>query len=789
MESFILRLRYLFIYLFLLCRLSVFADNYLLNGKIVDSNGNAVEAAYIEVQKDSIHVIGYGLSDTLGYFTIEVPLNQSYQINISHVAFHPIRENIVPTNKEHLFIMKERMESIDEVVITAYKKGMKINTEGNIVFSPRTLGNTITYNLTRLLQTLPSIQVSSGGISLNGRPTALLINGHKRTLNGKSIEAFLQSIPTDKIKEIIVTPVSSASNLASENGSINIILEKGEDLIATQISSELNMRKGGVYGNGNAFLMYNKNNFYMDLSLGYYNIYDRKTTREESVYANSSASSLFDYNTDSRENDYLGSLNLEWKTKQGHKFFGAATGFYDNGRSNAKNAMIFHIDEQQREHTQGIATQNYDDDLYTVEMEFTSNDTLRHQHTIGYGVIWGKAHNNGINSEVTDDYGDISELQHNTINRHYGSQHQMKYNYKLLINTSSTLKAGSHFSIGNINPKSQFIEKEIMNEDFLYSDQYKMHENVYGGFVEYDYKNKNIFMSVGLRLEYTDFSTISRMNSQEYIYNRMDYFPFFSIKHKFSSVADISLRLASGIERPHFLDYVPNYRYISKYAYSIGNPDLKPSRFYSATVGGLLFDFLYLELTYLHTKDIISPISKNEANSFEEVTTPLNSSDENRFVFQMSCPYVLLNNKLSGYLGTWLGYAKYTNLKIDLGEFYNMDLKGFYLTNQTQYEVLDNLNIGYDLYYQPKLYLQQAIGDPYFKLGFDVSYRIKRFDIGFNVSNILNRMNKGVDLNDQAYTRYTINKNQPIYSLTVKYNLGNTNKRKYHEIIDSSRFK
>lgn len=96
-----------------------------------------------------------------------------------------------------------------------------------------------------------------------------------------------------------------------------------------------------------------------------------------------------------------------------------------------------------------------------------------------------------------------------------------------------------------------------MNEDFLYSDQYKMHENVYGGFVEYDYKNKNIFMSVGLRLEYTDFSTISRMNSQEYIYNRMDYFPFFSIKHKFSSVADISLRLASGIERPHFWTMFP----------------------------------------------------------------------------------------------------------------------------------------------------------------------------------------------------------------------------------------
>lgn len=781
--------------LLLICILSMaqifpaLAESISLQGKIVDQKGNIIEAAYIEVVKDSVQVVGYALSDTLGRFTMTLPSKQEYQVNIMHVAFKPFRKKIEPTEKEHLFIMEERAESIDEVVVTGYIKAMRMNSEGNIVFTPRTLGNSVTYNLPRLLQTLPCIQISSGGITQNGRSTALFVNGHRRNLSGKSIETFLRSIPTDKIKEIVITPISSAGDLASENGSINIILKKEENLLAAQIGSELNMRKGGVYSNENAFLMYNKDAFYMDLSLGYYNIYDRKDTKEESTYANSLATSLFDYKTNSREDDYFASLNLEWNTKQGHKLFGAVTGFYDNGVNHAENSMIFKVDKKLQEDTKGLAKLDYDDDLYTVEVEFASNDTLRHQHAVGYGIIWGKAHNTGFNHEVTTDGGNRAEMVHNAINRHYGYQHQMKYNYKFLVNSSLTLKAGTHVTLGNINPQSQFIEKDLTTEDFLYADRYNMHENVYGGFVEYAYKHKNTSVSVGLRLEYTDYSALSQIDNKKYVYNRMDYFPFFSINQKVSPMVDVSLRLASGIDRPHFLDYVPNYKYTSKYAYSIGNPELKPSRFYSATLGSMLFDFLYLEFTYLHTKDLISQISKNEENSFHEVTTSLNPSDENRFVFQMSCPYVFLNDKLSGYLGAWFGYAKYTNLKVDLGEYYNKEFKGFYLKNQTQYEIIANLNIGYDLYYQPKLYLQQAIADSFFKLGFDVSYKIRHIDIGLSISNILNTTNSGVDLVDQVYRRYKINKHQPIYSVTVKYNFGNSNKRKYHKGIDSSRFK
>ena len=560
----------LFFYILLFCSFPAFGETILLRGKIVDQKKNPVGSAYVEVQNDNSQIIGYTLSDTLGFFTMALPPKPEYQVNITHVAFNPLSKKVVPSEKEHLFVMDERVENIDEVVVTSsYTKAMRMNSEGNIVFAPKTLGNLVTYNLPRLLQILPSIQITSSGITQNGRPTALLVNGHKRNLSGKSIEAFLRAIPTDKVKEIVITPISSAGDLASENGSINIILKKEENMLATQIGSELNIRKGGAYGNGNAFLMYNKNNFYMDLSLGYYNIYDRKDTKEESTYANSSATSLFDYKTNSREDDYFGSLNLEWETKQGHKLFGAVTGFYDNGTTHADNLMTFKPDEKRQEQTKGIASQDFDDDLYTVEMEFASNDTLRHQHIIGYGIIWGKAHNTGFNNESTTGGEIESELQHNTINRHYGYQHQMKYNYKFLLNPGSTLKAGVHVALGNIHPQSQFIEKDLTAEDFLYADRYNMHENTYGGFVEYAYKHENTSVSAGLRLEYTDYSARSQVDNKKYDYNRMDYFPFFSIYQKVGSIADVSLRLASGIDRPHFLDYVPNYKYTSKYAYPL----------------------------------------------------------------------------------------------------------------------------------------------------------------------------------------------------------------------------
>ena len=358
----------LFFYILLFCSFPAFGETILLRGKIVDQKKNPVGSAYVEVQNDNSQIIGYILSDTLGFFTMALPPKPEYQVNITHVAFNPLSKKVVPSEKEHLFVMDERVENIDEVVVTSsYTKAMRMNSEGNIVFAPKTLGNLVTYNLPRLLQILPSIQITSSGITQNGRPTALLVNGHKRNLSGKSIEAFLRAIPTDKVKEIVITPISSAGDLASENGSINIILKKEENMLATQIGSELNIRKGGVYGNGNAFLMYNKNNFYMDLSLGYYNIYDRKDTKEESTYANSSATSLFDYKTNSREDDYFGSLNLEWETKQGHKLFGAVTGFYDNGTTHADNLMAFKPDEKRQEQTKGIASQDFDDDLYITK--------------------------------------------------------------------------------------------------------------------------------------------------------------------------------------------------------------------------------------------------------------------------------------------------------------------------------------------------------------------------------------------------------------------------------------
>ena len=57
-----------FIHLFILCGFSVFAETFLLKGKIVDQKRNPIEAAYVEVLKENNQVIGYTLSDSIGRF-------------------------------------------------------------------------------------------------------------------------------------------------------------------------------------------------------------------------------------------------------------------------------------------------------------------------------------------------------------------------------------------------------------------------------------------------------------------------------------------------------------------------------------------------------------------------------------------------------------------------------------------------------------------------------------------------------------------------------------------------
>lgn len=98
----------LFFYILLFCSFPAFGETILLRGKIVDQKKNPVGSAYVEVQNDNSQIIGYTLSDTLGFFTMALPPKPEYQVNITHVAFNPLSKKVVPSEKEHLFVMDER---------------------------------------------------------------------------------------------------------------------------------------------------------------------------------------------------------------------------------------------------------------------------------------------------------------------------------------------------------------------------------------------------------------------------------------------------------------------------------------------------------------------------------------------------------------------------------------------------------------------------------------------------------------------------------------------------------
>lgn len=202
-------------------------DKIYLTGNVLDKNKQPIESAYIEIKYSDNKLMGYSLSDSLGFFSIPIENCKKFFIQINHISYHMYEKEYSLTSslRNLVFMLEEKTNEMSEIVITANsRKSLKL-VDGALLFTPTVLGNISTYNLSGLLKKLPSMQISSSGLSMNGRTVSLYINGRKKELLGQSIQAFLNSVPADRIKEISIYPGATGEDVATEMGRVDVILK------------------------------------------------------------------------------------------------------------------------------------------------------------------------------------------------------------------------------------------------------------------------------------------------------------------------------------------------------------------------------------------------------------------------------------------------------------------------------------------------------------------------------------------------------------------------------------
>lgn len=775
--------------LFLLCTYSLHSQESVLTvkGYIYDNEG-AVENAYIEFICDSTRIIC--ASGTNGRFESSPLQKGEYQINVSHISHAPIHKKM--NIRETLdFKMEINSHLLDEITIQGdIKKALQMKN-GNLVLNPFFLSNTKMSSTYQLLSKIPGVNVTSSGISINGLNAGLKIDGRETGLSSSSVSAYLKSIPADKIKEIVVASAAVAENKASDiGGQINVILKK-EDEGSHSLNLRANMEtvSDELKGSSGGFYSMQKGSTYLSLFLEYENDYDKYKRDLHTTYSDIGTSDGSLLNRD-RGNDYFGVLNLDHAFRNNDVLHLNASLYYEDYNRRREFEQDYYRSDALTEKTLDKVRTDDKGDLYRIYLDYKTNDTLKWKHEIGYGIVWGKSDRLAVahaGSGITD-YADWSEI--NIKNRHHGTQHQIHYDL-IYSGSSLEMKVGARADLGKLYPSSRYDSiiggQSVFNS--LFSSRYNLKENIYAAYASLRYKINEISLYAGVRAEITDMSVHSLYDKVDWDYNRTHLFPYAKVSGTFGTLST-SLSLSSGIDRPPYLYYTPNYRYISKYSYAIGNPNLHPTRFYSASLENLLFDFLSLNFTYSYLKNKYGTLTYNGENDFEEISNYLNYANEHRFTANIYLPYQFCEEKISGYLGFYGKYSRLADCDRQMN-FYNKNIRGYVISNSTDFSLTKQITIGYSIKYQSRFYFEQSLQKAFGSFDLNASYTWKSLTLGVQACDLFNtNIRKGTWYYAQNTTDFRIQPYSQRFGISIRYNImkGKKIRERENKGADTSRF-
>ena len=178
-------MRYLFLLLLFLFSTGIYAQDFQISGKLVDSlSRNPLESATVFATKlADTSLIAYTLSDDKGNFSLKGKTEQEkIKLNISYIGYKPYSKSIQinregETLLDSIFIAA-KIEDLNEVLIEGIIPPIVIKND-TIEFNVKSFKADENAYLEDFIRILPGFQVNSrGDISFNGKPVdKVMVNG------------------------------------------------------------------------------------------------------------------------------------------------------------------------------------------------------------------------------------------------------------------------------------------------------------------------------------------------------------------------------------------------------------------------------------------------------------------------------------------------------------------------------------------------------------------------------------------------------------------------------------
>ncbi|MGK0210198.1 MAG: hypothetical protein ACI9D4_000500 [Polaribacter sp.] len=655
-------------------------SSVLITGSIIEKGTDLpLEYATVVFLDVNEKIITGGITDTKGYYSIEVP-SGNYTVQYEFISYKTVKINnqkLFKNTSLPTITLEINAASLDEVVIRAETTEVQVRLDKKIY----NIGKDLTTGgatVSDALNNVPSVTVDvDGTINLRGNENVrILINGKPSAIAGFGSTDALRQLPAESIERVeVITSPSARYDAEGTAGILNIILRKEKTIgLNGSIATNFNYPLGsGVTTNINLrtekFNLFNTSGFRYSDAPGnafFDNNYFTRTIIDDETGETILIEPTFNRTTEKRNYDRL---RQGFNTNLGIEYFLTekssltATGFLrlgdnetvttnttnDFAPANSLQFIRVRTEEEKEDDTSYQFSLNYENNLndngekLTIDLQYENDE---------------ETETSFISERNT--FPDIVDLSgENIVAIEDGKEYLAQSDYVLPIGENAQFEAGYRGKFEETITDYNLLEEDGITGNFIRNDSisniFTYNENTNAIYTQYGNKFGKFSFLLGLRLENTQLKGKSTgedvTTSDDFSINfKNDYtelFPTVNLVYEIGDRENITLGYNRRINRPRswFINPFPSRS--SEANIFQGNPGLNPA-FASAFDLGYLKRWKKLTLTssiyYQYETDAFARVQEDTGQATSNGipiirTIPINLSTNQRFGFEAGILY------------------------------------------------------------------------------------------------------------------------------------------------------
>lgn len=737
-----------------------------VKGKVVDEAKQPVEAATVIMQTPDSTFIDAIITDSLGCFVFkEEPT--CYRLIFQHLLFKTFeKENCGPD--AGIITLKGQDYALNEVVVTGERPLVKAD-KGTLVYDAQVLSErTTASNAYESLLRLPGVMELNDELSLTGtKDMNILINGKPSSMNQDQLITLLKSTPVSQVKKIEVM-YNAPAKYRIRGAAINIVLDNGKSADPFWKGEVSGNYQQFVHANGDGNINLSHTGKKLSADINYAAGYRHKDSGMETDSHHTLHDKVYSIHqvneTEAKHWLHNVRFGLDYQLPEGNSLHTAYTGSF-----------------QTKGNTTTRSKGNYSDsESFRTSQEQMHNVNLDYTAAFGLNVGLDYTH---FNSPSTQDFTNylnagkqhflVDERQ--TIDRwnvYAGQNHDLPQGWGLNYGINFTF---AREKSGQLYQLDAGTDLAVTNTDtHMREETY----NFYAG-TEKSFNNQ-LSMSLSLAGEY---------------YRLMDYqqwavYPTFQLSYQPSSEHIFQLGFSSDKAYPNYWELQDITSYINGYMKLKGNPYLRPSTDYTASLTYIFKGKYIANVYYSHVKDFFSQLPYQSPDELALVYQSINLDYEQNAGLSLIIPFSV---------GTWwtaqcMFDGSYNQDVCD--KYYNISLnrsnwRGIVQMNNTfRLSSRPNLQLEYNLLYvSPTLQGIYDVSSVWkMDLGLKWTFANDKAELKIQGNDLFNTFvpDGKIDYKGQKLNMDILNINRNLsISFTYKFN---GYKEKKHKKVDTSRF-